>query len=50
VLGEVLGEVFEQHLPFGNPGVYRLSRRNGEVGRCFYECGKNLKFTTTQKT
>ena len=39
VLGEVLGEVFEQHLPFRYPCVYRLSRRKGEVGRCFYECG-----------
>ena len=38
VLGEVLGEVFEQHLPFGNPCVYRLSRRKGEVGRCYCEC------------
>jgi len=49
VLGEVLGEVFEQHLPFGNPCVYRHFRRKGEVGRCFYECGKNLEFATTQQ-
>ena len=49
VLGEVLGEVFEQHLPFGNPVFIGILDEKGRWGGVSANVGKNLEFATTQQ-
>lgn len=42
-IGEVFGEVFEQHLPIGNALYIGIPEDFGEVWRCFREKEKRKK-------